>query len=66
MEGRCWGPCTLHDKNKPRHNFCNCVGVLLPFAQGSIYAALAKVAPYDAREEEARRDAQFNYYPSSE
>jgi hypothetical protein len=32
--------------------------------EGSIYAALAKVAPWDAREEEARRDAQFNYYPS--
>jgi hypothetical protein len=32
--------------------------------EGSIYAALAKVAPWDAREEEARRDGQFSYYPS--
>lgn len=40
--------------------------VILLTVQDSIYAALAKVAPYDAREEEARRDAQFNYYPSGE
>jgi hypothetical protein len=38
----------------------------LLLAQGSIYAALAKVAPYDAREEEERRNAQYGYYGSGE
>ncbi|KAL4430961.1 hypothetical protein ABPG75_006217 [Micractinium tetrahymenae] len=32
--------------------------------EGSVYAALAKIVPYDSREEEARRDGQYNYYPS--
>lgn len=32
--------------------------------EGSVYAALAKVVPYDSREEEARRDGQYMYYPS--
>jgi hypothetical protein len=33
-----------------------------PHIQGSIYAALAKVAPYGAPEEESRRAAQYNYW----